>query len=148
MSDNINKVKYPGSMLAEIYTGSYHYYPQSKDIRDYLNELFAYFKDKTQDLEQSLNRMADMNWQTIVQDSMSVYRGVHTLLSEINEMQEDLGWADVYLESMGKAWTKWNAKMEERRAAKDAKQKTEAEEGDAVVGVKPVNVEAKGGNAT
>ena len=58
-------------------------------------------------------------------------RGVHTLLSEINEMQEDLGWADVYLESMGKAWTKWNAKMEERRAAKDANEKAKVDEGSA-----------------
>ena len=52
-------------------------------------------------------------------------------MSEINEMQEDLGWADVYLESMGKAWTKWNAKMEERRAAKDANEKAKVDEGSA-----------------
>ena len=134
MSDNNdkdNKVLYPGSMLAEIYTGSYHYYRQSQDIRDYLNDLFAYLKGKVKDLKESLNRMADMNWQTIVQDSMFVYRGVDTLVSEINAMQGDLWWADDYLESMGKAWTKWNAKMEERRAAKEANQPANAEEGSA-----------------
>ena len=147
-NNNENKLKYPSSILAEIYAGSYHYYPQSKDIRDYLDYLFAYFKDKMQSLGKRLNRMADFNWETLVQDSMATYRDLHQLVRDFTALQADLWWADDYLDSMGKAWNNWNTKMEERRAAKEAKQKTEAEEGDAVVGVKPVNVEAKGGNAT
>ena len=130
-NNNDNKVKYPGSLLADIYAGSYHYYPQSQEIRDYLNDLLAYFKDKIRDLKQSVDRMADMNWQTIVQDSMFVYRGVHNLVCDINCMQGDLWWADDYLENMGKAWKKWNAKMEERRAAKDAKENAKTDEGSA-----------------
>ena len=133
MSDNINQNKYdcPAKLLGDLYYNSYHYYPEAKACREFLVGMFKNLNNTLQSIDNKLYRIACRDWDTIIQDSLAIFHDVRFLLEKFRDFETQVYDYDFYLEDMERHWTKWNAKMEERRAAKEAKQPAKAEEGSA-----------------
>ena len=130
-NDNNNEEKYdcPARLLGFLYYNSYHYYPEAKACREFLVGMFKDLNNTLQSIDNKLYRIACRDWDTIIQDSLAIFHDVRFLLEKFRDFETQVYDNDFYLEDMERHWTKWNAKMEERRAAKEAKQPANAEEG-------------------
>ena len=80
-------------------------------------------------LDDRLYNLARRDWETTIQDALAIFHDVRYLLEKIEDYQSQVFDWDMYLDDMERHWTKWNAKMEERRASKEANQPANAEEG-------------------
>ena len=132
-NDNNNEEKYdcPARLLGFLYYNSYHYYPEAKACREFLVGMFKEMNTVLKGLDDRLYNLARRDWETTIQDALAIFHDVRYLLEKIEDYQSQVFDWDMYLDDMERHWTKWNAKMEERRASKEANQPANADEGSA-----------------